>query len=64
MPKLYLETISNNRRQYLDSLSEEYGVPQELVDSLAYILGENEDYDGLVSSIEDAAYMFEFYGEW
>lgn len=42
-----------NRTEYLNSVAEEYGVPKHVVFSLANILGPNEDYDGLISGIED-----------
>ena len=39
-------------------LSEDYDVPLEAVYALADMLGEEEDFDGLVSALEDAEYMF------
>jgi len=42
-----------NRDEYLESISEDYGVPVSTVYSIATILGEDEDFDGLISSIED-----------
>jgi len=41
----------DNRKAYLDSLREEYG---GLVDIMTGILPDSEDFDGLVSSLEDA----------
>jgi hypothetical protein len=41
----------DNRQAYLDSLREEYG---GLVDILTGILPASEDFDGLVSDLEDA----------
>lgn len=43
-----------DRADYLTCLAEDYGVPFEAVQSLAYMLGENKDFDGLVSALEDA----------
>ena len=43
-----------DRDDYLNCLSEDYGVSIESVYSLAEMLGENEDFDGLVSDLEDA----------
>jgi hypothetical protein len=40
-----------DRNDYLDSLREEYG---ELVDILITVLPASEDFDGLVSELEDA----------
>jgi hypothetical protein len=45
----------SEREEYLRNLAAEYGVPTDFVFELAYILGESEDYDGLVSALEDAA---------
>ncbi len=39
-----------NRRAYLDSLAEDFG---PAVYALAFILGPSEDFDGLVTSLED-----------
>lgn len=40
-----------NRREYLESLCEEYD--REAVYALASILGPSEDFDGLVIALED-----------
>lgn len=45
------------RQEYLESLSNEYNVPQPIVDALAESLGPSEDYDGLVSILEDYEYF-------
>ena len=37
----------------------DYGIPLEVVISLAEVLGENEDWDGLVLALEDAEGMFD-----
>ena len=42
-----------NRRAYLDSLCEEYD--RSTVMALADMLGPNEDFDGLITSLEDYA---------
>ncbi len=49
---IYQKNGYKNRREYLQSLSEEFDVPIEAVLCLAEILGEDEDFDGLVSSLE------------
>ena len=51
---IYQENGYADRDDYLTCLSEDYGVPIESVYSLAEMLGENEDFDGLVSALEDA----------
>ena len=42
-----------NRKEYLIDLAETYGVNQDQVFMLASMLGESEDFDGLVTSIQD-----------
>ena len=54
---IYQENGYTDRDDYLTCLSEDYGVPIEDVYSLAEMLGENEDLDGLVSALEDAGLM-------
>ena len=51
---IYLENGYADRDDYLTCLSEDYGISIEDVYSLAEMLGENEDFDGLVSALEDA----------
>ena len=46
-----------NREEYLDELREEYGA--ELVDALTSVLPESEDFDGLISELEDNAGYFD-----
>jgi len=41
----------SNRDEYIASLSEEYGA--ELVEALTSILPPSEDFDGLISELED-----------
>ena len=51
---IYQQNGYADRDDYLTCLSEDYRVPIETVQSLADMLGENEDFDGLVSALEDA----------
>jgi hypothetical protein len=51
MSNPYVNNGFANREEYLDSLREEYG---GLVDILTGILPESEDFDGLVTELEDA----------
>lgn len=48
----------HSRTEYLRMLSEEYAVPFECVIELAYTLGKEEDFDGLISELEDIEGMF------
>lgn len=49
---------NEDRDVYLRELAAEYGVPMYVVRSLADMLGPSEDYDGLVSALEDYSDMF------
>ena len=42
-----------DRVDYLKELAEDFGVDEEAVFALASVLGETEDYDGLVTTLED-----------
>lgn len=50
---VYKENGYLNREEYLESLAEEYCVDLETVSSIADMLGETEDFDGLVMALED-----------
>lgn len=50
---IYIEMGYTSREDYLFCLAEDYGVPQNVVNALASLLGPDEDFDGLVSAIED-----------
>jgi hypothetical protein len=52
---IYTEEGYKNRRDYLDTLAADYGLPTATVYALAGILGPSEDFDGLVMALEDAA---------
>jgi len=49
----YLEYGAENRAEYLEMLSEDYGVDLDAVHAMADVLGPTEDFDGLVTSLED-----------
>lgn len=51
----YQEQGYKNRREYLDSLAEDFGIDKTTVYMLASMLGESEDFDGLIVALEDAA---------
>lgn len=48
---IYTDNGFTNRKEYLNSLREEYG---ELVDILTSVLPASEDFDALVTELEDA----------
>jgi hypothetical protein len=49
----YKENGFNSRRDYLDDLADEMGIDKSIVYTLADLLGPNEDFDGLVTALED-----------
>ena len=51
----YLEHGAENRAEYLAMLSEDFDVDLDTVHALADVLGPMEDFDGLVTSLEDMA---------
>lgn len=53
---VYTENGYANRKEYLDELREEYG--SDMVNTLLTVLPASEDFDGLVSSLEDAMDSF------
>lgn len=57
MSDVYLENGYESREDYLNSLAGDYGVNVNTVHALADMLGPNEDFDGLLSELEDAADM-------
>lgn len=52
---IYKENGYKNRAEYLACMSEDYGIDLETVKSLAQILGPEEDFDGLVTTLQDAS---------
>ena len=54
---IYQQNEYTDRDDYLTCLSEDYGVSIDDVHSLAEMLGENEDFDGLICALEDAEYL-------
>jgi hypothetical protein len=52
---IYTDEGYTNRRAYLDSLADDFGLDRSTVYALAGILGSSEDFDGLICALEDAA---------
>lgn len=47
----------NDREDYLSSMAEDYGLDlDQVVRPLADLLGPSEDFDGLVSALEDESF--------
>lgn len=54
MDNVYEMNGYESRQDYLNNLAEDMGVRPEVVFALADILGETEDFDGLVTALDDA----------
>lgn len=52
---IYTDNGFKNRAEYLQSLADDFGVDINTVKNLADMLGAEEDFDGLVSQVEDIA---------
>ena len=50
---VYTRNGYKNREDYLRSLADDFGVPPMVVYELSGMLGAEEDFDGLVTSLED-----------
>lgn len=52
---IYTDHGYRNRRDYLENLADDLGVEPATVFALADMLGPNEDFDGLVTGLQDYA---------
>ena len=52
--------MTAERTEYLESLADDYGIDPATVIELALALGSNEDYDGLVSTLDDIAQQIDY----
>ncbi|MBF0650762.1 RNA polymerase [Dysgonomonas sp. GY75] len=50
---IYRQNGYKDRRDYLKSVAGQYGTDRMVVGSMAEPLGETEDFDGLISALED-----------
>lgn len=53
---IYKEKGYATRKDYLESLADDYGVDKDVVFAFAELLGPSEDFDGLIVMIEDDIY--------
>jgi hypothetical protein len=51
----YIDSGYKSRRHYLETLAEDTGIDPETVFTLASLYGPSEDFDGLVTALEDIA---------
>ena len=54
----YTDNGYKNRKDYLNSLAEDFEIDRETVYMMADFLGESEDFDGLRTSLEDYSESF------
>jgi len=54
---IYIREGYLSRRDYLQSLADDFGVDESIVLALAGMLGASEDFDGLVTELEDMVDM-------
>jgi len=52
---IYTDNGYTTRKDYLTCLADDYGLAVEDVFAVASILGSSEDFDGMLSSLEDMA---------
>lgn len=50
---IYQQNGYKDRVDYLQSVAEDYGTDMMIVSSMAEILDDDEDFDGLISALED-----------
>ena len=50
---IYVKNGYKDRHDYLQSLADDFGIPYEIVQMCADMLGSSEDFDGLVISLQD-----------
>lgn len=55
MANVYKEKGYANRKAYVVATADDYGVPHDIAIELANALGSSEDFDGLLSALEDAS---------
>jgi hypothetical protein len=50
---IYTDNGYTDRKDYLENLADDLGLELDMVFAIADMLGPNEDFDGLVISLED-----------
>ena len=57
---IYTDNGYTDRADYLRGLAEDFGIDLDLVHAAAGILGPSEDFDGLVTTLEDEMMQQEY----
>lgn len=55
----YTDQGYKNRKDYLNQLADDFEIDRDTVYMMADLLGQSEDFDGLITSLED--YLEGFY---
>jgi len=50
---VYASNGYKNREDYLNNLADDKGIDRMTVDMIADMLGESEDFDGLINALDD-----------
>ena len=53
MATIYEENGFKDRKSYLIDLDDTHNIDEQIVSSMAEVLGESEDFDGLVTGLQD-----------
>lgn len=64
METIYERNGYENRKDYLNSLAEEYGIDRQEVYAIASMLPSSEDFDGLITSLEDYSNEYFYWATW
>ena len=51
--EVYTSNGYKDREDYLNSLADDRGIDRMAIDMIADVLGESEDFDGLISALDD-----------
>ena len=57
---IYTDEGYESRRDQLISLADDFGIDEDTVFSIAGMLGSGEDFDGLITSLEDFSLVNDF----
>jgi len=60
MENVYQQNGYENRIDYLKNLARDYGIDENVVLVTADLLGPSEDFDGLVTTLEDYENGYQF----
>jgi glycosidase len=52
---IYTDNGYESRKDYLNNLADDFGIDRNTVYSIASMLGSSEDFDGLITALEDYA---------